>query len=64
MARRLTGFESALRELGVRDPWMKAAFFLSGDPRLDGASPLEVLRRGDPEAVLRAARGYGEHGAA
>ena len=43
---------------------MRAAFFLSGDPRLNGATPLEELRRGNIEAVRRAASAYGEHGAA
>ncbi len=60
----LPGLESAISELSVRDPWAQAAFFLSGDPRLDGETPLEALRRGNVEAVRHAARGYGEHGAA
>jgi hypothetical protein len=60
----LPGLERVLSDLSVRGPWMQAAFFLSGDPRLDGATPLEKLRQGNLEAVRRAARGYGEHGAA
>jgi hypothetical protein len=60
----LPGLEAVLAELRVRDPWMQAAFFLSGDPRLDGAAPLDQLRRGNVEAVRRAASGYGEHSAA
>jgi biotin operon repressor len=60
----LPGLEAALSELTIRDPWMQAAFFLSGDPRLDGATPLDELRRGNVDAVRRAAGGYGEHGAA
>jgi biotin operon repressor len=60
----LAGLEDVLAELSVRDPWMQAAFFVSGDPRLDGATPLDELRRGNIEAVQRAARGYGAHGAA
>lgn len=60
----LPGFEQILADLNVQDPWMQVAFFLSGDPRLNGATPLEELRRGNVEGVRRAARGYGEHGAA
>ena len=60
----LQGFEETLSALTVQDPWMQAAFFLSGDPRLEGATPLDELRRGNVEAVRRAASGYGRHGAA
>jgi putative AbiEi antitoxin of type IV toxin-antitoxin system len=60
----LAGLDEVLAALSVRDPWMQAAFFLSGDPRLDGATPLDELRRGNVDAVRRAAGGYGEHGAA
>lgn len=57
----LAGLEDVLVDLSVRDPWMQAAFFVSGDPRLGGATPLDELRRGNVEAVRRAARGYGTH---
>jgi hypothetical protein len=60
----LPGLEETLAALTVRDPWVQAAFFVSGDPRLNGATPLDELRRGNVDAVQRAARGYGEHGAA
>jgi hypothetical protein len=60
----LAGLEETLAALSVRDPWMQAAYFLSGDPRLDGARPLDELRQGHIDAVRRAASGYGEHGAA
>lgn len=59
----LPGMEEVLADLGVRDPWMQAAFFLSGNLRLNGASPLAELRRGHVEHVRRAARAYGEQGA-
>ena len=59
----IPGLEETLTSLSIHDPWMRAAFFLSGDPRLGGATPLDELRRGKLEAVRRAARGYGEHGA-
>lgn len=38
-------------------------FFLSGNLRLGGETPLESLRSGGGD-VMRAARAFGEHGAA
>ena len=55
------GFEGVLGALGVEDPWMRAAFFLSGDVRLGGERPLDRLKRGDVRAVGRAASAYGVH---
>jgi hypothetical protein len=40
------------------------AFLVAPNSRLNGDTPLAMIRRGDVEAVLRAARAYGEHGAA
>ncbi|MBI4493189.1 MAG: hypothetical protein HY690_10405 [Chloroflexi bacterium] len=59
----LPGFGLVLADLAVCDPWMQAAFFLSGDARLGGMTPLEALRKGEVDDVRRAARGYGEHSA-
>jgi hypothetical protein len=59
----IEGFEEVLPSFGVEDPWMRAAFFLSGDARLGGERPLDRLRQGDIEAVKRAAAAYGVHGA-
>jgi hypothetical protein len=56
----LPGLDTVLRNIGVDDPWMQAAYFLSGELRLDGRTPLEALRRGEVEAVRRAAAAYGE----
>jgi hypothetical protein len=56
----LPGIETIFRNIGVDDPWMQAAYFLSGELRLDGQTPLEVLQRGDIEAVRKAAAAYGE----
>ena len=56
----LPGLDTIFRNIGVDDPWMQAAYFLSGDLRLDGRTPLEMLRRGEVEAVRRAAAAYGE----
>ena len=56
----LPGIETVFRNIGVDDPWMQAAYFLSGELLLDGQTPLDALRRGDIEAVRRAAAAYGE----
>ena len=58
------GLDTVLAKMTVASPWMRAAFFLSGDATLNGETPLAVLRRGDVEAVVRAAAMYGEQGAA
>ena len=59
----IEGFEEVLAVFGVEDPWMRAAFFLSGDEKLGGERPLDRLKRGDVEAVKWAAAAYGVHGA-
>lgn len=59
----LPGLDDALAVLPVREPWMRAAFFLGSNSALDGEAPLAVLRRGDTAAVQRAAATYGEQGA-
>lgn len=56
----LPGFEEVLEVFGVEDPWMRAAFFLGGNARLGGERPLDELRRGNVEAVKRAASAHGE----
>lgn len=56
----LPGFEEVLKVFGVEDPWMRAAFFLGGNARLGGERPLDELRRGNVEAVKRAASAHGE----
>jgi len=48
----------------VDDPWMRVNFMLTGDARLAGQRPLDALREGKVEDAVRAARAYGEHGAA
>lgn len=57
------GLEEVLGVFGVEDPWMRAAFFLSGDARLDGERPLDRLKLGDVGPVKQAAAAYGMHGA-
>lgn len=61
----LSGLEQVLKCLGVHDPWMQTAWMLNGNSRLEGQSPLNLLRReGNLEVVLDAAQLYGEQGAA
>ena len=58
----LAGVREVLDALPDRDPWVQVNFMLTGDARLEGARPLDVLRTGAIEAVLRAARAQGEDG--
>lgn len=59
----LPGIREVLDAFEETDPWARANFMLTGDARLGGRRPIDVLRDGDVAAVVRAARGYGEHGA-
>ena len=56
----LPGLEVVFQNMTVRSPWMRAQFFLTGDLRLDGRTPLEMLLRGEVDAVRRAGAAYGE----
>ena len=56
----LPGLEVVFQNMTVRSPWMRAQFFLTGDLRLDGRTPLEMLLRGEVDAVQRAGVAYGE----
>ena len=56
----LPGLIEVLSDIGVDSPWSQAAFFFSGDIRLDWHTPLTVLLRGEIDAVRRAAAAYGE----
>jgi hypothetical protein len=60
----LPGVVEVLAALRAHDAWAQARFFVTGNLRLGGKRPLDRLRRGDVEAVLRVARTFGEHGAA
>jgi hypothetical protein len=59
----LPGLADVLAEFDVQDPWDQVAFLLSENIYLDDGVPLDELRRGRVDAVRRAARAYGEHGA-
>ncbi len=60
----LPGLPEVLRVLRVQSPWTVMAFVLSRNARLGSRRPLDLLRRGSAEPVVRAAEAYGEHGAA
>lgn len=60
----LPGLDHVLGDLAGYDPWMQTIFMLGGNDRLDGETPLTRLRSGDLDGVRRAARTYGEQGAA
>jgi hypothetical protein len=57
------GLERVLAAIDDEGGWMRLAFLLSPEERLGGERPLDALRRGEVEAVGRAARLYGEHSA-
>jgi biotin operon repressor len=60
----LVGLPEVLRSLDPSiDPWMTLAFFLNRSSALGGITPLEALRQGDVEEVVRVAKLQGEHGA-
>jgi hypothetical protein len=60
----LNGMDAVLAELDEVDPWTQALFMLSANNWLNGETPLAMLRRGEVEEVLNAARLYGEQTAA
>jgi hypothetical protein len=60
----LEGLKEVLDALSAHDPWMQSIFFANGNDRLKGRTPLEALRQGEIDAVVRAAEAYGEQGAA
>jgi len=60
----LPSLAAVMRVLQRQSPWTVMAFFLSRNARLASRRPLDLLRKGTADAVLRAAEAYGEHGAA
>jgi hypothetical protein len=60
----LPGVREVLAAFQVDDPWMRVHFMLTGDRRLGGARPIDILREGEADRVVEAAAAYGEHGAA
>jgi hypothetical protein len=60
----LPHLEEVLDALKHHDEWRKLSFFVNGNVRLGGQSPLYALRKGRYDEVLKAAKSLGEHGAA
>ncbi len=52
----LSGFPTVLGALRGHDPTSQLAFFVTPHHGLEGRTPLDALRAGDLEAVLRIAR--------
>jgi len=60
----LPGLPDILAAFTDLNPWTQAVFFTTGDLRLGGKTPLEVLQAGQVDAVVQAAAAYGHQGAA
>jgi hypothetical protein len=58
----LPGIEEVLATLCDLDGWTRLAFFLGENVATGGKTPLEALRRGGLQDVLRAAQLHGEQG--
>ena len=60
--RPLKGLAEALKLLPPQ-PWSRFLFFVGEEPALGDKRPLDALRKGQVELVLRSARQHGEQGA-
>jgi hypothetical protein len=60
----LRGIREVLDAFTIDEPWMRVNFMLTGDHRLGGQRPLDLVREGKIDDVIDAAAAYGEHGAA
>jgi hypothetical protein len=58
------GLDQVLRALAEHDEWMQNVFFVNPNTRLDRRRPLDLLREGEIQDVVDAAREFGQHGAA
>jgi len=59
----ISGWQKVLEAFTIDDAWMQVSFMLSQNPGLQGKRPVDVLKDGDKESVIRTARAYGEQGA-
>ncbi len=59
----VAGLKAVRQALGSASPWFLLNFLNRPDERLNGKKPIELLRRGETEAVLEAARLNGLQGA-
>ena len=60
----LSGIRDVLGAFSIDAEWMRVNFMLTGDLRLNGWRPIDVLREGRVDEVKLAAQAYGQHGAA
>jgi hypothetical protein len=58
----LPGLDLALAAFTVEGAWTRLGVLLSPAPALDGATPLDALRRGDVAGAVEAVSSYGDHG--
>lgn len=56
------GFDRVLGAFRLRSPWSVLSVLVGSAPALGGRSPIEALRSGDVDAVIRFAHGAGEQG--
>jgi hypothetical protein len=56
------GLKHVQAALPTRNPWTVLNFLVRSDSRLGGRKPIEVLREGDVDLVVSAARGMGVQG--
>lgn len=54
---------AVLAAIRVDEPWMRLNFFFLHLDELEGRRPIDAIRDGSTEAVIMAARHFGEHGA-
>lgn len=55
--------EEVLEHLDPLDsPWMALQFLVRSNPRLDEKRPIDLLRDGDVEPIITAAKAHGKHG--
>lgn len=59
----LPGLERVLKALHGHDAWMKSLFLLNPNGELGMVSPLQALREGRLDEILRLAGAFGEQGA-
>ena len=59
----VAGLKAVRQALGSANPWFILNFLSRPDARLNGKKPIELLRRGETEPVLEAARLNGLQGA-
>jgi hypothetical protein len=57
------GMSDVLKTLAPRDPWTQLSFFANPNDLLGDRTPIECLKAGEIEKVVKAAAEYGEHGA-